>query len=106
MSNIVKVGLIKGRHSLPVDDYIFNEVDDVFDYAEMSNRIHTKLKLATSVDLYVTGLTTALIEVVNYCIIMNTNLTLWHYDKVSNKFVSQPVDTNYWSPMLREGGYI
>ena len=106
MSNIVKVGLIKGRHSLPVDDYIFNEVDDVFDYAEMSNRIHTKLKLATRVDLYVTGLTTALIEVVNYCIIMNTNLTLWHYDKVSNKFVSQPVDTNYWSPMLREGGYI
>ena len=28
----VKVGLVKGRHELPVDDYIFDSIEDPMDF--------------------------------------------------------------------------
>ena len=33
--NIVRVGLIKDRHSMPVQEYIFDRVINVFDYEYM-----------------------------------------------------------------------
>ena len=106
MSKVLTAGLIRGRHNLPVDKYIFDEVTDIFDFSSMSKQVHDAIKDYSDVQLYVTGLTPALIEVVNYCIIKNVNLTLFHYDMKTDKFVPQIVDTNFWAPMLREGGYI
>ena len=33
MENIIEVGLIKGRHEMPVNEYLFDgDIEDVFDY--------------------------------------------------------------------------
>ena len=105
MSKII-IGLVKGRHEMPVNEYIFDKVNDVFDYDEIRNQIHHKLQKYNEVDLYVTGLTTVLIEVINYCIINNLNLTLLHYNYETHGYMSQIVHSNFWAAMLREEGYI
>lgn len=106
MSKELVIGLVKGRHDLPVDNFIFDEIDDVFDFLGMSKKVHEALKDYSKVQLYVTGLTSALVEVINYCIVKNIDLTLLHYDKIEKRIVPQIVDTNFWAPSLREGGYI
>ena len=35
----IKVGLIKGRHEMPVNNYIFNEINDVLNFDNMSKQI-------------------------------------------------------------------
>lgn len=51
------------------------------------------LVLATglAVDLYVTGLTVALIAVLNVCRSNAINVTLWHFDRESGRYYTQKV---------------
>ena len=87
-----KMGLIEGRHDMPVSDYIFKDGDfDVFDFGWMKNRVHEALFDTKSLDLYVTGLTVALVEVINYCVYNDIDLTLYHYNKETGEYVSQEV---------------
>ena len=106
MSKVLVIGLIKGRHEMPVDNFIFDKIDDVFDFSKMSKQVHEALKDYYDVNLYTTGLTSALVEVINYCIIKNISLTLFHYNSETGEYIPQIVDTTFWVPMLREGGYI
>lgn len=43
------------------------------------------------IDLYVTGLTVALIAVVNVCLRERIGLTLWHYDREKDDYFPQPI---------------
>ena len=42
-------------------------------------------------DLYVTGLTVALIEVINFCNLYGVGLVLYHYDKLLDIYYKQDV---------------
>lgn len=103
----VSMGMIKGRHEIPVEKYIFdNDIENVFDFKWMQNVIHSKLLHVDSLNLYVTGLSVVLVEIINYCIFNNISLTLYHFDRESNGWVAQKTDTSFWAPYLKEGGYI
>ena len=114
--NNITVGLIKGRHQLPVDGYIFDEaISDVHDYAAI--RRHVADWIAENVGItrrnfciglnqsdgndvecfcgeneltvYVTGLTAVTAEVIRCCAINGVSLTLMHFDSVTGGYRKQ-----------------
>lgn len=88
----MKLGLCEGRHKMPVKKYIFPKYVPVFNSVYMRRTIESKIPKGTyKVILYVTGLTTAILEVVKYCIDNNISLTAMHYDKDSNDWIAQEI---------------
>ena len=102
----VIVGLCAGRHDMPVDEFIFNKVDDVFDFDNMREKttkfLHDKVGFSINLGygfnqasepevevfmgdrklvLYVTGLTSLTAEVIRQCAYYGISLTLMHYNK-------------------------
>lgn len=89
----VIVGMIKGRHELPVEEYIFNEaIEDVHDYESIRNhicefikdKIQIKKNMGVAINsadysdylvfkgghpliVYVTGLTAGTAELIGVC---------------------------------------
>ncbi len=109
-SNTITVGLCAGRHDLPVDGYIFKEVENVFDFAEIERTIWSFLcindcvKLAPTISgdgylwvatksliVYVTGLTTLTAAVIKMCAEHNVPLTLMHFDRASGDYIPQKI---------------
>lgn len=90
------LGLIRGRHEIPQvkDNYIFDKIEDVKDTKAMYQIAFEKIKQYEYIDLYVTGLTVALISVINVCIDNNIELTLYHYDIESGEYYPQKVNTS------------
>lgn len=95
-----KVGLCQGRHEIEgVKAYIFpqnvNPLDT--DWLESSANlvVHHLVKSARGpieLDLYVTGLTVALVGVINACRLHpEVTLTLYHYDRESGSYYPQKV---------------
>lgn len=64
----IKLGLCKGRHELPVKDYDSGKLE-----------------------LYVTGLSVALVSVLNVCRILNINVLLYHYNRDTDNYYKQEV---------------
>ena len=98
----MKVGLIKGRHSLPVENYIFDkEIEDPTNLDKMDKIVEEKLKnvdTKETLEVYVTGLTVALTTVIKYCLDNYINLTLYHFDKESGNYFPQIIiDNSYCS---------
>lgn len=112
----IEVGLCKGRHEMPVENYIFTEEINPTDFRTMakvvnswlSNNcgIHICMACAvnqaddTSIDcfvggkrvvLYVTGLSAALAEVIKACALNGVELTLMHYDRESGQYTPQKI---------------
>lgn len=108
------VGLIKGRHSIPVSEYIWDEVPDVLDYpgiarhAEQWITAHCRTRTGYGVrpingndstdiecwsgdplNVAVTGLTAATAALVGVCAIYGVPLTLWHYDREADVYRPQ-----------------
>lgn len=106
-------GLCSGRHDLPVQGYVFGEVKDIFDFAEL-NRIAERFVLehcnprrtwGTSpaqvdltdvekyvgdpVDVIVTGLTAATTALMWACACYGVPLTLWHFDRETGEYKPQ-----------------
>lgn len=101
-----KLGLCRGRHDIPhIEGYVFEDITDVFDFDTMQGIVIDKLVGVTSLDLYVTGLTSALVEVINYCSERFIPLTLWHYNSVTGAYFLQVVNTCQDLDCLVEGGY-
>ena len=112
-SNTVYAGLIRGRHELPIDTYIFDKIDDPTDFAYMYdvafNFIETHCNLyigcgcginqrpyidievfrGTPLVVYVTGLSAALAAVIRACAENGVPLTLMHYDRESDTYKPQ-----------------
>lgn len=110
----VTVGLIKGRHEMPVDEYIFDGISDVHDYRGIrkgicdfiDSRVGVSVKTGTGVTqasyedvqvfrgdcdliVYVTGLTAVTAELVAACMANGVRLTLMHYDTISGNYIPQ-----------------
>lgn len=102
-NEVIKVGLCRGRHPLPVDDYIFPEVvENPFDFksheetamdwvdshpdieweegSQLSNKV---------VRVYVTGLTPVLTALINAFTKYFVRLELAHYNRDTGEFIVQ-----------------
>lgn len=93
---IYKLGLIKGRHDLPVDAYILDEVSDVLDFQAIESKVKKSLAVYTfdmatvpHLHVYVTGLTSATVEVFKYCLEKGVLLTFMHFDRESGSYLPQ-----------------
>ena len=102
----MKYGLIKGRHALPVDNYIFEEdIKNVRDLEAMYNVVSEKLNVINkkeALEVYVTGLTVALTVVIRYCINNNINLILWHYDREKDNYYAQVLLDNAYCSYCKQ----
>ena len=59
-------GLISGRHAMPVDEYVFTEIEDMFNFGELERvAMDNIVKTSDTFVLYVTGLTVATVSVIN-----------------------------------------
>jgi len=87
----MKFELCKGRHATPADDSIFGTELNPLDIEGLEQIAMDKLQSVTELDLYVTGLSVALVAVINTCHKLGIKLTLWHFDKDSNSYYPQPV---------------
>lgn len=109
------VGLIAGRHQLPVEDYIFENIENVLDFdfiregiskflEEKVGVVHSygqavnQADYTTDVELYkgsdelivyVTGLTAVTAELIRQCAMNGVSLCLMHFDRESNSYVAQ-----------------
>jgi len=85
-------GLCAGRHEMPqVREYIFPNELDPLDLMGMEQQAKSKLAGISELVLYVTGLTVALISVLNVCRELNIKLTLMHYDRSTGGYYPQEV---------------
>ena len=110
----VKVGLIEGRHPLPVNGYLFREIKNVLDFESMEKEIekwikknihfksiwgghpsqidYTDVQMRTSTErliVYITGLTAVTAALIKTCSEMGVKLTLMHYDRESDQYLPQ-----------------
>lgn len=96
----MNIGLIKGRHEIPEVNglYVFNEPVDPTDVIGINEIAITRIKelivdpnKERSINLYVTGLTVALVAVINVCRVYHIKLILWHYDRDGDCYFPQVV---------------
>ena len=90
----MKLGLCQGRHPMPVENYIFGESVNPLDVDGLEKEAVTELlefgKLK-HIDLYVSGLTVALIAALNACRQLSIAVTLYHFDRDSGTYYPQEV---------------
>lgn len=92
----IRLGLINGRHPLPVDNYILEEVADPMNMAAIHVAVYQSLDalLANAsnnvlVELYVTGLTSVSIEAIQYFIQNGIEYVAMHYNRDTNSYIPQ-----------------
>lgn len=97
---VVVYGLCKGRHPLPVEDFIYeNEITDPTDVLGLTMsamkffKADPDFEKSAFVEIYVTGLTVALIAAINAAHMLNKSVTLYHYDVTSGEYYAQRVRT-------------
>lgn len=109
------MGLCAGRHEISdINIYIFprnffSTSEDMFDYEKMARRIkevfaQNNIKKGGEVEIYVTGFTPALVEVLSFCTANQIGVMLRHYNRESGEYEYQKAATNYWWRELKEGG--
>lgn len=93
MSKKLKMALCEGRHEIPeaVDGPIFGNSLNPLDLEGMRKTAAARLAGVEALDLYVTGLTVALVEVINFCHANGVSLTLWHFDRETGGYYPQVV---------------
>ena len=88
-------GLIQGRHEISeVKDYIFTNTLDPADIQGIRSLAQKSLEFLSKGDkltVYVTGLTVALVEVINICHSKGVRLTLMHFDRNTGSYFPQEV---------------
>ena len=96
----LNVALCAGRHNIPqaTDGAIFPSViADVTDTPALEQKAKQMLTPFSNgrgcVNLYVTGLTVALVAAINVAIQYHINLILWHYDAQTGNYYPQRVHT-------------
>lgn len=88
---VAEYGLIRGRHNLPVDKFIYTNIDDVTDFSKLEEvAIKSITRDADILVIYVTGLTSATVAVINVAKIIGYKfIILKHYDNASSNYLSQ-----------------
>lgn len=113
----ITVGLIRGRHEMPVDKYIFDDdIQNVHDYKKISAKIlkfledeinigvcigqalnsydYTDiecLKGRKNLEVYVTGLTPVTAELIKLCALNGISLTLFNVNSVTGEYERQVI---------------
>ena len=101
----IEVGLVEGRHDLPVANCIFQEGDITFplDMGQLAQIVDKRLSEfgavssfedrfnPTSINLYVTGLTAATTAVIRVALVKGYLLTLYHFDRDSQTWLPQQI---------------
>ena len=113
-NEIISVGLVAGRHDIPVSEYIFPDgIDDVTDFVGMeqiatkffkkiyslgshtewnSTPDYTDYEISVGdyvVRIYVTGLTAALIAAINAANVFQVRVQIMHFDRNTNTYIPQ-----------------
>tara|TARA_R100000353_G_scaffold54154_2_gene43325 strand:- start:63 stop:425 length:363 start_codon:yes stop_codon:yes gene_type:complete len=114
---VIKIGTVKGRHEMPVDYYVFEEIDpnDVFNFPVIQGLAVAEVmkifdkgidrldetfgkNVTIRIELYVTGLTSATICVLNAIKAITQNnfqkevrVYAMHYDRETGEYCSQVV---------------
>lgn len=89
----MKVALCEGRHEIPEaeDGSIFSSIVDPTDVQGLEVIALCRLAGVAQLDLYVTGLTVALVAVLNVCHIEGIAVTLYHYNRETGDYYPQRV---------------
>ena len=84
-------GLISGRHAMPVEEYIFTEIEDMFKFFNLEVQAISSIKKTSDLlVLYVTGLTVATISVINVAKKLGyKDVVLKHYNRDNGLYESQ-----------------
>lgn len=115
---VMKIGTVRGRHEMPVDYYVFEEIDptDIFNFLILQGLAVVEVmeifdkeipnirkrfgeEITIRIELYVTGLTIATIHVLNAIKSITkkesfqgeVRLVAMHYDRESGEYRSQVV---------------
>lgn len=92
MEKVKILGLCKGRHEIPgVDNYVYPTEVDPLDLDGLQNAAVQAVAGVESVHLYVTGLTVALVAVINACKAEGVALTLYHFNRDTGDYYPQAV---------------
>lgn len=89
----LKVALCEGRHEIKeaVDGSIFSSTVDPTDVEGLEVIALCRLTGVQQLDLYVTGLTVALVAVLNVCHMEGIAVTLYHYNRETGDYYPQRV---------------
>lgn len=96
----IRVGTFKGRHPLPVEDYIFRGEIKATDFpameaqaSEWTDSVFEESKGPVDINLYVTGLTAGTLAVISVCMKKNfvQKLVAFHYDREAGNYTPQIV---------------
>lgn len=108
---IFKLGTVRGRHQMPVENYIFEEDITDFNIIQIESHIEKYLKNLLEaycemqapcltleelrercdfrIDLYITGLTSVTTSAIKMCRRQGLNLTIFHYDPTTQDYQKQ-----------------
>ncbi|MGO5336737.1 hypothetical protein ACTQZS_07995 [Bilifractor sp. LCP19S3_H10] len=114
----IVLGLVEGRHEMPVEDYVLHSVEDVTDIqgirkavcASLVDKLGTDIRVteygpslngieedaahyecSTELHLYITGLTVVALEVVRFCAMNGIPLVAYHYNCESGSYYPQRI---------------
>lgn len=84
-------GLVSGRHAMPVDEYVFDEIEDMFSFFDLEVKALSSIKKTSDLlVLYVTGLTVATVSVLNVAKKLGyKDVVLKHYNRDNGLYESQ-----------------
>lgn len=112
------MGAVKGRHDMPVDDYILTDVANPSDMNAINKAVFDRLAKVfepymvrgtvnvpnaleyvdvpayvstAELHLYVTGLTSVVLAAFSFCKNNNIPFIAWHYDRDTGEYVKQNV---------------
>lgn len=85
--------LCKGRHNIPeaVDGAVFPNAINPLNVSEIELQAFEVVKDFDALTLYVTGLSVALVAVINACHTCGVSLNLMHFDRESGNYYCQTV---------------
>ncbi len=94
--------LCKGRHSTPATSAIFAETLNPLDTSALYDAANAAIpEDCTELTVYVTGLTVAMLAVVNVCMDRGISMTAMHYNRDSGTYYPQPVTQFTTCPFCR-----
>lgn len=86
----MKLALCAGRHNIPqAEGAVFAGAVDPINPQKLENIAYFSLQNCCKLDLYVTGLTIALVAVINVCRELRIPVTLWHFNRDTNDYFPQ-----------------
>jgi len=92
------MSVCEGRHDIPLaeDRAVFGEIEDPMDFISLKGKCRERfMPLVGKCDvlnLYVTGLTPALLTVINFCREHNMECITWHFNKANGTYKPLPME--------------